>query len=79
MKNKRMHTEPTKNRDMQNKRMRVCSPVLELRNKTLRIYLSLAIRLKKSWYGDYDKQHRNNKTNKESHWLQVSTTKILAD
>ena len=74
-----MHTEPTKNHDMRNRRMRVCSPLLKLRNEAMRIYLSLAIRLKKSWYGGYAKENRTNKINKESHWLQVSASKILAD
>ena len=42
-----MHTDPPKNHDMRNRRMRVCNSLLKLQNEIMRIYLSLAIRPQK--------------------------------
>ena len=49
-----MHTDPPKNHDMRNRRIRVCSSILKLRN---------AIRPQKSRCGDHTKHNRTNKIN----------------
>ena len=46
-----------------NRRMRVCSSLLKLRNKILRVYPSLAVRPKKSRGENYANHNRTNKIN----------------
>ena len=52
-----------KNHNMRNRRNRVCSSLLKLRNEIMRIYLSLAIRPQNYRRGDYAKHNRTNKIN----------------
>ena len=63
-----MHAEPPpppkkkkKNHNMRNRRMRVCSSLLKLRNKLMAINFLLAIRLSKSRSINYSKHNRTNK------------------
>ena len=52
-----------KNHNMRNRRNRVCSSLLKLRNEIIRIYFSLAIRPQKCRRGGYAKHNRTNKIN----------------
>ena len=60
-----MHTEPLKKHNMLNKRMRmrVCSPLLKLRNGIVPMYLLQAIRPQKSPGENYAKHDRTNEIN----------------
>ena len=55
-----MNTDPQKGHNMLNRRMRVSSSLLKLRNEKMQIYLSLAIRPQKSRCGGDAKYNRTN-------------------